>query len=129
MVCHWNVAGLAAMLKSEAKMELLHKLVAAEAPDVLALSEHKLSEEKLTGAAKDLLAALPGYSAHWAVSTAKKGYSVRGRPCPRARLAPPRTAPPRADARETSDGAVPAFALAGRGDAGQAGRRGALGED
>ena len=30
-------------------MELLHKLVAAEAPDVLALSEHKLSEEKQFG--------------------------------------------------------------------------------
>lgn len=72
---HWNVAGLNALLKSEERRALLAELVAAEDPDVLAFSEHKLSAAKLDAGAKELLALLPGYAAHWAVCTAKNGYS------------------------------------------------------
>ena len=75
---HWNVGGLNSLLNgkdAEARKALLKKLVAEEAPDVLAISEHKLSEEKKAAGEKALLELLPGYAAHWAVCTAKKGYS------------------------------------------------------
>lgn len=72
---HWNVGGLNGLLNNAERKERLVKLVATEKPDLLALSEHKLSEEKVTKVAQELLAVLPEYKAHWAVSTAKKGYS------------------------------------------------------
>ena len=75
---HWNVGGLNGLLNgkdAEARKALLKKLVAEEAPDVLAISEHKLSEEKKAAAEKALLDLVPGYAAHWAICTAKKGYS------------------------------------------------------
>ena len=74
---HWNVGGLNGLLNgkdAEARKALL-KLVAEEAPDVLAISEHKLSEEKKAAGEKALLDLVPGYAAHWAICTAKKGYS------------------------------------------------------
>ena len=51
------------------------RLVDEESPDLLFLSEHKLSTEKLPAVAPSLQALLPGYEPHWAISTAKKGYS------------------------------------------------------
>ena len=75
---HWNVGGLNGLLNgkdAEARKALLKKLVAEEAPDVLAISEHKLSEEKKAAGEKALLDLVPGYAAHWAICTAKKGYS------------------------------------------------------
>ena len=72
---HWNVGGLNGLLNNAERKERLVKLVATEKPDLLAFSEHKLSEEKVTKVAQELLAVLPEYKAHWAVSTAKKGYS------------------------------------------------------
>ena len=47
VLAHWNIAGLNGLLNSEERMERLRALVAAEDPDVLALSEHKLSKEKV----------------------------------------------------------------------------------
>ena len=72
---HWNVAGLGALLKSEERQARLKRLIAEESPDVLAISEHKLSTEKHPAAAAQLGAMLPGYKIHWAVCTAKNGYS------------------------------------------------------
>ena len=72
---HWNVAGLNAVLKSDEKRARLKALVEAERPDVLALSEHKIAENKLAAAAKDLTALLPDHKAHWAICTVKNGYS------------------------------------------------------
>lgn len=72
---HWNVGGLNAVLKSDEKKQRLLSLVAAEAPDVLAISEHKIAEAKLAAASKELLDVLPGHKAHWAVCTVKNGYS------------------------------------------------------
>lgn len=72
---HWNVAGLNALLKDESKRARVTSLVAAERPDVLAFSEHKIAEAKLAAADKDLRALLPGFEPHWAVCTAKNGYS------------------------------------------------------
>lgn len=72
---HWNVGGLNGLLNNPERKARLLKLVETEHPDLLALSEHKLSEEKVTKGAQDLLVLLPGYEAHWAVCTTKKGYS------------------------------------------------------
>ena len=72
---HWNVSGLAALLKDEAKRARLTRLIDEERPDVLAISEHKISEQKHAAAKADLAAAVPGFSAHWAICTAKNGYS------------------------------------------------------
>mmetsp|Transcript_11110 Transcript_11110/g.18597 ORF Transcript_11110/g.18597 Transcript_11110/m.18597 type:complete len:395 (-) Transcript_11110:301-1485(-) len=72
---HWNLGGLNAMLQSKERCALLQKLVAEEQPDLLAISEHKLSEEKVGPLGNELLKLLPSYSAQWAVCTAKKGYS------------------------------------------------------
>jgi len=72
---HWNVGGLNGLLNNPERKARLLALVEAEAPDLLAISEHKLSEDKITAMAQGLLVSLPGYKAHWAVSTAKKGYS------------------------------------------------------
>jgi exodeoxyribonuclease III len=71
----WNVAGLRAVLKDAAKAGVLARLVRDEAPDMLCLSEHKLQDKDVAETAKALAALLPGYTCHWAVSTAKKGYS------------------------------------------------------
>jgi exodeoxyribonuclease III len=72
---HWNVGGLNAVLTKEDKKQLLLSLVAAEAPDVLAISEHKIAEGKLAAQSKALADLLPGHTAHWAVCTVKNGYS------------------------------------------------------
>jgi hypothetical protein len=72
---HWNVGGLNGLLNNPQRRALLEKLVATEKPEVLAISEHKLSEEKLATGKAALAGMLSGYSSHWAVSTAKKGYS------------------------------------------------------
>jgi len=72
---HWNVAGLKSLLEKEEKRALLTALIAAEEPDVLALSEHKISADKHAASEKALSAAVPGYTAHWAICTAKNGYS------------------------------------------------------
>jgi exonuclease III len=50
-------------------------LVEAERPDVLAISEHKLATAKVDAAKEELVALVPGYTAHFAVCTAKNGYS------------------------------------------------------
>lgn len=75
VLVHWNVAGLNALLKSDEKKARLMALVDAESPDVLAISEHKISVDKKDAAATALLELLPGYNAHWAVCTVKNGYS------------------------------------------------------
>jgi len=72
---HWNVAGLNALLKDEQKRARLTRLIGEEQPDVLALSEHKVAENKLEAQSKELRTLVPGYTAHWAVCTAKNGYS------------------------------------------------------
>lgn len=71
----WNVAGLRALLKDEAKVKVLQRLMQEEAPDLLCLSEHKLQDKDVAMATKELATLLPGYKSHWAVSTGKKGYS------------------------------------------------------
>eukprot|EP00965_Chrysotila_dentata_P241297 6204197-Pleurochrysis_carterae.AAC.4 len=76
VVIHWNVAGLNGLLKSPERRKLLISLIAAESPHVLALSEHKISEEKLHAAEAELKQLVLGkYTVHWAICTAKKGYS------------------------------------------------------
>lgn len=60
---------------AEERKALLASLVDKEAPDVLAISEHKLQQKNVGAAEKALLELLPGYTAHWAVCTAKNGYS------------------------------------------------------
>ena len=75
---HWNVGGLNGLLNgknAEERKALLTALVETEHPDVIAISEHKLQQKNVPAAEKDLLALLPGYKAHWAVCTAKNGYS------------------------------------------------------
>ena len=72
---HWNVAGLNSLLEKDEKRDRLAAVIAAEKPDVLALSEHKISAEKHAGAEKRLREAVPGYTPHWAICTAKNGYS------------------------------------------------------
>lgn len=78
VLLHWNIAGLNGLLSSEERRERLRSLVTEESPDVLALSEHKLSEDKVEKATLELLKLLPGYCVHWAICTAKKGYSGLG---------------------------------------------------
>ena len=75
VLIHWNIAGLNGLLKNEERRARLVELVDKERPDVLALSEHKISSAKLADAQRELLAVLPGFTAHWAVCTAKNGYS------------------------------------------------------
>ena len=72
---HWNVGGMNGLLNNEERKARLTELVETEKPDLLAFSEHKLSEEKREACEATLLKLLPGYTAHWAVCTAKKGYS------------------------------------------------------
>jgi len=68
-IVSWNVNGLnAAMKKGFAES------VARLNADIVAIQETKLQENKLT----DAMAHLPGYTSHWAFSTAKKGYSGVG---------------------------------------------------
>jgi len=45
---------------------------------VLALSEHKLSEAKAKAGSDELMALCPEYTPHWAICTAKNGYSGIG---------------------------------------------------
>jgi exodeoxyribonuclease III len=78
VLVHWNVGGLNGLLNgknAEDRKALLNALVENEKPDVIAISEHKLQQKNVAATEKDLLALLPGYSAHWAVCTAKNGYS------------------------------------------------------
>lgn len=75
---HWNIAGLNGLLKSEERKQRLLSLLKEEDPDVLALSEHKLSEATVTAGAQALMALCPSYTAHWAICTAKNGYSGIG---------------------------------------------------
>lgn len=78
VLVHWNVGGLNGLLTGKSAVErkaLLVNLVEKEQPDVLAISEHKLQQSKVEPAEKALLALLPGYTPHWAVCTAKNGYS------------------------------------------------------
>ena len=78
VLVHWNVGGLNGLLTGKSAVErkaLLAALVAKERPDVLAISEHKLQPKNVDATEKALLALLPGYRAHWAVCTAKNGYS------------------------------------------------------
>ena len=78
VLVHWNVGGLNALLtgkKSDERKALLVNLVAKERPDVLAISEHKLQQKNVDAAAEALRELLPGYALHWAVCTAKNGYS------------------------------------------------------
>ncbi len=70
----WNLAGLRAALKPE-KAEVLRRVVEAERPDILCISEHKLQTQHVPDVEKALAEVLPGYTAHWTVSTAKKGYA------------------------------------------------------
>ena len=76
-----NVAGLRSVLdedKPPAKRDALAALVAAEAPDVLCLNEHKLKEEDVEAARAKLAALLPAYGrSEFACSgpPGKKGYS------------------------------------------------------
>lgn len=74
-VMAWNVAGLRGLLKKD-DGAALKKLVEAEQPDILCLQEHKLQDSHTTEVEAQVKALLPSYgSCHWAVSTAKKGYS------------------------------------------------------
>ena len=73
-VVAWNLAGLRAALKPE-KAEILRRVVEAERPDILCISEHKLQTQHVPDVEKALAEVLPGYTAHWTVSTAKKGYA------------------------------------------------------
>ena len=78
VLVHWNVGGLNGLLTGKSAKErtaLLVNMVEKEQPDVLAISEHKLQQSKVEAAEKALLALLPGYTPHWAVCTAKNGYS------------------------------------------------------
>jgi len=78
VLVHWNVGGLNGLLtgkSAEERKALLVNLVGAEQPDVLAISEHKLQQKNVEAAAKALRELLPGYTPHWAVCTAKNGYS------------------------------------------------------
>lgn len=70
----WNVGGLNGLLKSAERSALLRRLVEEEDPDLLSLSEHKLSADTLPAAEAAILEMLPGYKAHWAMCTVKKGY-------------------------------------------------------
>eukprot|EP01045_Picozoa_sp_COSAG04_P031125 COSAG04_NODE_5646_length_1541_cov_11.002439_2_plen_292_part_01 len=63
----WNVDGL----RAPGRTEMLEKLVADEAPDLICLQETKLQESHV----KDWEAKLDGYSSHWSCSTKKKGYA------------------------------------------------------
>ena len=78
VLVHWNVGGLNGLLtgkSAEERMALLKALVDKEQPDVLAISEHKLTQAKVADNEKKLLKLLPGYTAHWCICTAKNGYS------------------------------------------------------
>ena len=63
----WNVDGL----RAPGRKEVLAKLVADEAPDIICLQETKLQEMHV----KDWEGALEGYASHWSCSTTKKGYA------------------------------------------------------
>ena len=70
----WNVAGLRSLLEKQPAM--LGRIAEAEAPDVICLQEHKLQEAHVADVVAKLRELLPDYgTAHFAVSTAKKGYS------------------------------------------------------
>ena len=58
-------------LRAPGRTEMLEKLVADEAPDLICLQETKLQESHV----KDWEAKLDGYSSHWSCSTKKKGYA------------------------------------------------------
>ena len=58
---HWNVGGLNGLLNNPVRRGLLERLILEEEPDVLAISEHKYSEEKLVAGQvlQQLVAVLP----------------------------------------------------------------------
>lgn len=68
-IVSWNVNGLNAAMK-KGFADTLSDMNA----DIVAIQETKLQEAKLT----DAMANMPGYTSHWAFSTAKKGYSGVG---------------------------------------------------
>ena len=63
----WNVDGL----RAPGRTEVLAKLVADEAPDMICLQETKLQESHV----KDWEGVLEGYTSYWSCSTVKKGYA------------------------------------------------------
>lgn len=71
-VVSWNVAGLRGLLNKSP--DALTNLAKSTNADLICLQEHKLQDVHVAEDFKDLLSDL-GYTAHWAVSTAKKGYS------------------------------------------------------
>jgi len=77
-VLSWNVAGLRGCLRNEEKRGYMRSLMEAESPDVLCLMETKLQESHVGEVEPDLFEALglerAEWHAHWACSTAKKGY-------------------------------------------------------
>ncbi|CAE8629022.1 unnamed protein product [Polarella glacialis] len=72
----WNVGGLRAFVKDDAKKANFQTAIEQANPDVVGLLEHKLQEGDKEGAIDALLEALPGYEVGAInYSTAKKGYS------------------------------------------------------
>ena len=70
----WNVAGIRSLLEKNPAM--LQKIASEEAPDVICVQEHKLQETHVPDVVARLRELLPDYpTMHFAVSTAKKGYS------------------------------------------------------
>ena len=70
----WNVAGIRSLLEKSPTM--LQKIAREEAPDVICVQEHKLQESHVDDVVTKLRELLPEYpTMHFAVSTAKKGYS------------------------------------------------------
>jgi len=78
VVVHWNIAGLSSLLKSPTRKALFERLLASESPDIIALSEHKLSLPKAAHTAQELMGLAKAYTSHWAICTAKQGYSGMG---------------------------------------------------
>ena len=71
-IASWNVAGLRALQKKDP--DAISNLIQKLDLDVLCLQETKLQEAHLTDP-KVSLPDVPGYTAHYSCSTAKKGYA------------------------------------------------------
>lgn len=78
VLMHWNIAGLNGLLKSEERKKRFLSLLKSEQPDIIAISEHKLSQDKATAASQELTSICPDYKTHWALCTVKNGYSGIG---------------------------------------------------
>jgi exodeoxyribonuclease III len=71
-----NVAGLRPVLNAEGKSAVLAKLIEAEDPDIVCMSEHKLKESDVDEFDGRLAALFPDFSErYWTCSVEKKGYS------------------------------------------------------